>query len=309
MTDVFPRVTVITPTYNRADLLPETIESVLTQGYPNLEYLILDDGSKDKTAEVVQPYVDRYPEVIRYYHHENCGEAMTVNRGWEMATGEYVIIINSDDPQPAELIARSVEVLRGQPDAVASYPDWVMIDGAGEVVREYRLKPYGFKHMVRRAHCFIGPGALINRAMVKEKVKAIRDPKFPYVSDFYCWLNLGMHGRLHHIPELLAQWRRHEGATTVHHQSRMVQQNYELIYDFFTWPTLTAEMRKWEKTAKTTVSLWLGRTRWDEGERWQAIQLLVQALRLSVTHVALHMLRRLVERMKYYLMERKWHGA
>ena len=80
------RLTIITPTYNRADLLPKTIESVLRQDYQTIEYIALDDGSKDDTPRVLQ----RYTGKVRAEHHPNIGETLTVNKGFELATDELV---------------------------------------------------------------------------------------------------------------------------------------------------------------------------------------------------------------------------
>lgn len=87
------RVTIITPTYNRADLLPETIESVLGQDYQNIEYIVLDDGSKGDTPRVLQ----RYAGKVRVERHPNMGETLTVNKGFELATGDVVCVVKPDD--------------------------------------------------------------------------------------------------------------------------------------------------------------------------------------------------------------------
>jgi glycosyltransferase involved in cell wall biosynthesis len=87
-----PLVSVITPTFNRADLLRETVESVLNQNYPRVEYLVLDDGSTDSTASLMARYGDR----VRYLTHDNRGEARTVNRGFSEASGEMIAVVNSD---------------------------------------------------------------------------------------------------------------------------------------------------------------------------------------------------------------------
>src|SRR5213080_4739493 len=79
----FPLVSVITPSYNRADYLPETIESVLSQDYPNFEYIVLDDGSTDNTCEVLE----RYSHQLKWETHPNMGETLTVNKGLKMARG------------------------------------------------------------------------------------------------------------------------------------------------------------------------------------------------------------------------------
>src|ERR1700733_4133342 len=89
-----PLLTVITPTYNRAEFLDETIESVLSENFPDLEFLVIDDGSTDNTSSVVEKYGPK----ISYLRHENIGESRTVNKGFRLSRGQFVIIVNSDDP-------------------------------------------------------------------------------------------------------------------------------------------------------------------------------------------------------------------
>ena len=84
-----PLVTVITPAYNRASYLVETIESVLGQDYPRLEYIVLDDGSTDNTREVLGKYEGR----IIWETHPNMGETRTVNKGFGLARGEIVVVV------------------------------------------------------------------------------------------------------------------------------------------------------------------------------------------------------------------------
>ena len=103
------KITVITPTYNRADFLPNTIESILNQTYTNFEYYILDDGSTDNTREVVEPYLK--DKRVKYLYHENSGEPETVNWGWSLAKGEYFTQINSDDIIDKTLFEEMINVL------------------------------------------------------------------------------------------------------------------------------------------------------------------------------------------------------
>ena len=87
----FPLVTIITPAYNRADLIEETIHSVLEQKYPNLEYIIIDDGSKDNTLKVIKKYKDK----VKIVSQKNMGETRTVNKGFSLAHGDIIAVINS----------------------------------------------------------------------------------------------------------------------------------------------------------------------------------------------------------------------
>lgn len=89
-----PLVSVITPAYNRASFLDETILSVIKQDYPNIEYIVLDDGSSDGTLDVIKKYENR----IKCFSHENMGEARTVNKGVSLSNGDIAVIVNSKDP-------------------------------------------------------------------------------------------------------------------------------------------------------------------------------------------------------------------
>jgi glycosyltransferase involved in cell wall biosynthesis len=88
-----PKVSVVIPTYNHARYLPYALDSVINQGYPNLEVLVIDDGSNDGTAELVKPYGSK----INYIYKENGGTPSALNLGLSLATGKYVCWLSADD--------------------------------------------------------------------------------------------------------------------------------------------------------------------------------------------------------------------
>ncbi|MBD2028355.1 glycosyltransferase [Leptolyngbya sp. FACHB-711] len=91
---IFPRISIITPSYNQGNFIEETIQSVLSQNYPNLEYIVIDGGSTDNTIEIIK----RYESKIAYWISEpDRGQAHAINKGLEKATGEVLAYINSDD--------------------------------------------------------------------------------------------------------------------------------------------------------------------------------------------------------------------
>lgn len=101
-------VTIITPTYNRASYLDETIKSVLRQNYSKIDYIVIDDGSTDNTQDVLAKYLDK----ITCVHQSNIGETRTVNKGIAMAKGEIICIVNSDDPLLPGAIEKAVKTLK-----------------------------------------------------------------------------------------------------------------------------------------------------------------------------------------------------
>jgi len=205
----FPLVTIITPAYNRYDLIEETIVSILSQDYPNFEYIVINDGSTDKTLEVIKKYKDK----IKIISHENIGETRTVNRGFDLANGEIIGVVNSDDPLLPNAISTMVNFMVKNPHILVVYPDWIMIDGEGKEIERINTYEYSYINMIRWHHCMPGPGALFRKTLL-EKING-RDPKFKYVGDFDFWLRAGLLGSFARIPKFLATFRVHKNSASI----------------------------------------------------------------------------------------------
>lgn len=109
---VNPKVSVIIPTYNRASMIIECIESVFNQIFTDFEIIIVDDGSSDNTEAVLRPYLDR----ITYIRQENKGNAAARNTGIEVAKGEFVAFLDSDDLWLPDKLEKQVRYLEDHPD-------------------------------------------------------------------------------------------------------------------------------------------------------------------------------------------------
>jgi glycosyltransferase involved in cell wall biosynthesis len=241
-----PLVTVVTPTYNRASFLPETIDSVLSQSYQNIEYIVLDDGSTDNTREVLELYGKR----IRWESHNNMGESLTVNKGWSMARGDLIVTVNSDDPILPGLIETGVEFMNSHPDVLVAYPDWLMIDPGGMVLDEIKTCDYNYLNMVRWNRCFPGPGTFIRKKCFA--LTEMRNPEYCSMADFDYWLRLGLHGPFARIPHTLATWRYHPQALSITSRGEAMAKEYiKLTKSFFERADLPSDVRalKAETTA------------------------------------------------------------
>lgn len=116
--------TVVIPTYNRADLLPTAIESVLSQSYPALEILVVDDGSTDETRRVLNDFCD----AVRYIHQENAGVSAARNRGIREASGDVVAFLDSDDAWAPTKLQAHADVYRRWPDVGWAVSDTMIVD-------------------------------------------------------------------------------------------------------------------------------------------------------------------------------------
>jgi glycosyltransferase involved in cell wall biosynthesis len=108
-----PRVTIVTPSFNQAGFLEETIRSVLSQEYPNLEYFIIDGGSTDGSVELIQRYANR---LAGWVSEKDRGQADAINKGFSRATGEVIAWLNSDDIYCPGAIHAAVSALQAHPE-------------------------------------------------------------------------------------------------------------------------------------------------------------------------------------------------
>lgn len=226
MNEALPRVSVITPAFNRASLLEETILSVLGQDYPNLEYIVLDDGSEDGTLDVIKKFQNR----LRWTSHANMGETRTVNKGFSMAQGDIIGVLSSDDPLLPGAVSKAVERLLQKPDVVVVYPDWQMIDTEGNLIQSVVTREFeSAADMIRRHHCLPGPGAFFRRQVV-ERLGG-RDERIRYRADMEFFFRAGLLGRFERIPETLATFRTHRDSGTLRHRGRLMAEEHIRILD------------------------------------------------------------------------------
>src|SRR5450432_4663135 len=122
-----PLVTVVTPSYNQGHFIRATIESVLSQDYPQVEYIIMDGGSTDQTASVVRDYASR----LTFISEKDRGQSHAINKGFQMAKGSILAWLNSDDFYLPGSIGTAVDSLQGNAAAGAVYGEGYLIDRSG----------------------------------------------------------------------------------------------------------------------------------------------------------------------------------
>jgi hypothetical protein len=204
-----PRVTVITPVFNGERYISETIESVSRSFFQDYEHIIVDDGSWDGTVAEISRTLDGLPEKlsnkVQIHNQANSGEATATNKGFALATGDFVIVLNADDTIEPDLLGSSVAVLDGNPKVVVTYPDWMIIDENGQVIQVVQTKEFSTERLIGNFECLPGVGSMIRRGAVNGLEP--RDATYKYVSDFVFWLKICKEGPFQRIPLVLASWR------------------------------------------------------------------------------------------------------
>ena len=237
-----PLVTIITPTYNRREFLPETIGSVLSQDYPRIEHLVLDDGSTDDTASLLEQFAVKEPGRFRWTQHPNVGQPRTINRGFELAHGELCCILNSDDTLLEHAISSLVAELLSDDDALGVYPDFQVVDREGKAIAELVMPPYSFVDMVRTQNNFLGPGVVFTTALARKL--GGWDPSYRIIPDLDFWIRGGLLGTFRHLPKTLATWRQHSGSITVADQDlEVIEERFRFVESFFSIADLPSEIR------------------------------------------------------------------
>jgi glycosyltransferase involved in cell wall biosynthesis len=248
MSLVNPLVSIITPCFNRENFLPETIDSVLGQDYPNIEHLALDDGSTDGTPGLLEEYQRRNPGRFRWMRHDNIGQSRTLNKGFSLARGHLLMILNSDDTLLDGAISHLVDALVEDDGVIAAFPDFRVVDEKGAMIVELLAKSYSFAEMVRTQNNFLGPGVLFTKAMA-EKLGGW-DSSYRVVPDLDFWLRGGLLGEYVHVPEVLATLRRHSGSITIEGQgSEATAERFRCLAEFFGHADLPPEIRSLERDA------------------------------------------------------------
>ena len=210
-TGVWPRITIVTPSYNQGQYIEETLRSVLLQAYPNLEYLVIDGGSRDDTVEVLR----RYSDQLHFWVSEpDRGQSHALNKGFSQGTGDIFAWVNSDDMLAPGALVAVAEAWRRHPGTlIAGRVSWFEHTGLAE--REHAQRNLAFEPMVaywRGASEFHQPGIFFPAELFR-RVGGI-DESFRYAMDYDLFCRLLQHTGVIYLEQVLARFRYHVASKT-----------------------------------------------------------------------------------------------
>jgi len=230
MPDQSLKVSIITPTYNRADFLPVAIESVQAQSFPDWEMLIVDDGSTDNTAELVNRY-SAQDSRIRYFQQPNQGQSVARNHALGEARGEFICFLDSDNAWLPDKLEKQLAVFQQEPDVDIVYGDCITINEQGDEISRANMKRHSGRitlHLLKD-NCVSMNTTMIRRRCFDEMGGFDEGDRL--AEDYELWLRFSTRFRFHYIPEYLAYYRVMENQLSSDKQARF-QANEAILTEF-----------------------------------------------------------------------------
>lgn len=213
-----PLVSIVTPSFNQAGFIEETIRSVLNQDYPRVEYIIIDGGSNDGSVEIIQRYAAqgsqlRIPlsgvahSLSAWVSEPDQGQTDAINKGFARTQGDILAWLNSDDVLLPHAVSEAVEFLQTHPEVGMVYGDANLIDQDGKVIGKFPARQTDYRRL-RQGYVHIPQQAAFFRASLWRQVGPL-DPTFYFAMDYDLWVRLARLAPLQYLPKLWASFRLH----------------------------------------------------------------------------------------------------
>jgi glycosyltransferase involved in cell wall biosynthesis len=272
-----PLVSIVTPSYNQAAFLDETIRSVLDQDYPDVEYGIVDGGSTDGSLDVIRRHEDR---LAWWTSEADRGQADALDKGFARARGEILGWVSSDDTLLPGTISKLVERFERDPELLLVYGDALYTDEESRRTGYLRARAYDVPQMLRTCECHVvQPGSLFRRRAWD--VAGPFDPSRHWFFDFEFFLRVGSHGRVEQLREPLATYRVHPSSKSVGGYETMARDYVRVAEEFYADGLFSGELEGLERRARSSAYVQAGENFYAALDLRAARRAFVRALRLD----------------------------
>ncbi len=271
-----PLVSVITPSFNQAQFLEQTITSVIDQDYSSIEYIIVDGNSTDGSQAIIKKYSQR---IFWWTSEPDQGQAEAINKGLKHANGKIVAWLNSDDYYLPGAVTRAVAALQTHPLSSFIYGDVLAVDADGHQINKLRYRQENLNDLMR--FNIIGQPSVFIRREVLDKVGFL-DPSLRFLLDHQLWLRLAQQAPFQHLPEILSAARFHDQSKNVAQSSAFGEEAYRII----DWMQHTSQLNLLYEQDKNKI--WAGAHRFnaryllDGGQPWAAFKSYLRCMRADL---------------------------
>lgn len=220
-----PLVTIVTPSYQQGRFIRETIESVLSQDYPNIEHWVMDGGSTDETISILTEFAGKDPR-FHWKSETDRGQADAVNKGWRRAQGQFLGWLNSDDVYYPGAIRAQVEALLENPSCGVAYGDARFTDARGNPLGRYHSRPFNRRKFLHLA-AIPQPSAFFRRALIF--AEGGLNVSLRYALDYDLFLRLMWKTQFIYTGFLAATYRLHDVSKTVGEYQTLVSEAIRVV--------------------------------------------------------------------------------
>ena len=218
----YPKVSIITPCFNREKLIAQTLECILKIHYSNWECIVVDDGSTDNSGKIIQEFVQK-DDRFKYIYHSNCGISISKNTAVANSNGKYIFPLDSDDLISPYYIKEAVEIMENNPNVKVVYADGAYF---GDKKKKWHLNDYTFNDLLI-SNC-IHNSALFRRIDF-DKCGGY-DPGLVVCEDWDLWINILKNGgKVVKIEKKYFFYRRHNESNNL----KYFGQNAEMLKVFY----------------------------------------------------------------------------
>jgi glycosyltransferase involved in cell wall biosynthesis len=205
-----PLVSVITPSFNHARYIEATIQSVLLQDYPHIEYIIVDGGSTDETVDILKRYESK---LAWWVSEKDQGQTDAINKGFAHATGDILAWLNSDDTYEPGAISAAVKYLQEHPHIGMVYGDCNFINENGNEIGKFNAAQTSHR-LIRQGYVHIPQQTMFFRADLWKQVGPL-DPSFYFAMDYDLWTRISARAEIKYMPQTWANFRLHTTGKTI----------------------------------------------------------------------------------------------
>ncbi len=206
-----PTVSIVTPSFNQAQYLEATIQSVLAQDYPRIEFIIVDGGSTDGSVDIIKKYADK---LAWWISEKDRGQTDAINKGFARASGQILAWLNSDDTYEPSAVGQAVKYLLEHPEVGLVYADCNYINEDGRVIGNFPAAQTDLPRL-RRGYVHIPQQTMFFRAALWKQVGPL-DASFYFAMDYDLWTRIALRAELKYLAgQTWANFRIHTSGKTI----------------------------------------------------------------------------------------------